>query len=260
MKAILISLVVASAAAWAQTTLAPPQAGFIEDGANSFRPVYGIAGNFLLGDPAGAGIVSAAFSGSFGLAKTDSSLLVTDRNGKLIASQDAPQGPAFFAFSSDGSPALAYFPNKNLLLLWNGGGFQLVLFDWNAFPASAVRSIALPDPYHVSAIIQRDDGLWDVRMLLATGEVDSRAALPGVNAPALMLPTADLVYAGATGLVVRRLDGTETRIDAQLPANFSLQQMGDGWVQVRDLDGCPQLALRVTPSREGLFVLPGEDQ
>ena len=260
MKAILISLVAASAAVCAQTSLAPPQAGFMQDGANSFRPVYGIAGNFLLGDPAASAIVSAAFSGSFGLSKTDSTLLVTDRTGQLIASQDAPQGPAFFAFSADGSPALAYFPSTNLLLHWNGGSFQLVLFDWNAFPANAVWAIALPDPFHAAAIVQRDDGLWDVRILLATGEVNSQAALPGVTTPALLLSTADLVYTSATGFVIRRTDGAETHVDAQLPVNFSLQQMGDGWIQVRDLDGCPQLALRITPGRESLFVLPGEDQ
>lgn len=256
MKTILITVAVGVSAAWAQTSIAPPQAGFMQDGENALRPVYGIAGNFLLGDAASFGVVSAAFSGSFGLLKTDSTLSVTDWRGKTSASQDAPQGPAMFAFAADGSPALVYYPSVNLLLAWNGGAFRFIMFDWSAFPASAVRAIAQPDFGHAAMIIQRDDGLWDVRIILATGEIDSQTALPGVSAPVLMLQTGELVYAGATGFVVRRTDGSETRVDAQVPANLSLQQMGDGWIQVRDLDGCGQLALRITPGREGLYILP----
>ena len=232
----------------------------MQDGGNSFRPVYGIAGNFLVGDPAASSVVSAAFSGLFGMLKTDSTLVVTGTRGQAIASQDAPPGPALFAFSADGSPALAYFPGGDLLLAWNGGGFQLVLFDWSAFPGNAVQSIALPDPGHAAMIVKRDDGLWDVRILLATGEIDSQSALPGVSAPVLMLATGDLVYSDANGFVIRRLDGSEIHVDAQVPVNSSLQQMGDGWVQVWAPGGCPQLALRITLGREGVYALPEEGQ
>jgi hypothetical protein len=256
MKAILITVTLAGIVACAQPALTPPQIGFLQDGADSLRPVYGIAGNFILGDSAAEGLVTAAFSGSFGLLKTDSALIVIDRLGHPIASQDAPAGSAFFAFSSDGTPALAYFPSVNLLLLWNGGSFQLVLYDWGAFPANAVRAIASPDPEHAAILVQRDDGLWDLRILLATGDMDSQAALPGVNAPALMLPDGDIVYSDAKGIVVRRPDASEAHLGARLPAVYSLQQMGDGWVQLRDLGGCAQFAVRVKAGREAFYALP----
>ena len=187
MKTIVVALTLAAAIGCAQPALTTPQIGFLQDGVNSFRPVYGVAGNFLLGNPAASGVVSAAFSGSFGIVSTGLALIVSDQQGQVIATMDAPAGPAAFAFSREGDPALAYFPSANLLLQWNGGTFQMVSYNSTAFPASEVQSIALPDREHAAFIVQRDEVLWDVRVFLATGEVDSQAALPGVSAPVLML-------------------------------------------------------------------------
>jgi hypothetical protein len=259
MKTILITLAFA-AAACAQPALAPPQIGFLLDGAGSLRPLYGIAGNFVLGDSAADGVVSAAFSGTFAVLKTDSALIVTDPAGHALTTTGTPVGPAAFAFTKAGIPAFAYLPQSNLLLMWNATGFQTVVFDCGAFPAGAVQSISAPDPAHVAFFVQQSDGLWDVRVLLATGEVDSQTALPGVTAPALALASGDVLYGDANGIVLRGTAASETHLAATLPANFSLQQMGDGWVQIRDLEGGAQFAVRVTPGREGFYALPEVNQ
>ena len=91
MKTVLLSLTLAAIAS-TQPALSPPQVGFLQDSANSLRPVFGIAGNFLMGDSTASDVVAAAFSGSFGILKTDSALIVTDRQGQRIATQDAPAG------------------------------------------------------------------------------------------------------------------------------------------------------------------------
>ena len=78
----LLSIFLLSAGAWAQPAIAPPQLGFIEDSARALRPAYGLAGNFILGPAVAGNIVSAAFSGSIGLLKTDSSLAAFDSHGK----------------------------------------------------------------------------------------------------------------------------------------------------------------------------------
>jgi hypothetical protein len=46
MRAILATFLMAAGMAWAQTSLTPPQVGFMRDAADSLRPVYGIAGDF----------------------------------------------------------------------------------------------------------------------------------------------------------------------------------------------------------------------
>jgi hypothetical protein len=244
----------------AQIALTPPQAGFMRDATDSLRPVYGIAGNFLVGDSVAVGVVSAAYSGSCGLIKTVSAVVVIDRAGSRVASNDAPDGPALFAFARTGEPALAYLAAANTLLAWKAGAFEAVPFDSTMLGAGVVLAIAAPDAEHAAMTVQRDDGLWDVRIYLASGEIDSQTAIPRVAGPVLILGTGELVYSAFDGLVVRKPDGSERRIHGQLPASFALDQMGDGWIQVRDLAGGRQFAVRTTENRGQFYQLPEVEQ
>jgi len=260
MNGMLAMLSIAAGVTWAQTTLTMPQAGFMQDTTNSFRPVFGIAGNFLPGDPAVVGVISAAYSGSYGLVKTASAVLAVNKDGSLTATQDVSDGPALFAFRRTGEPALAYLAPANLLLVWAGAAFEAVPFDPTTLTASAILSIAVTPSRRAAMIVQRDDGLWDIRIELATGTIEAQTALPGVTAPLLMLSSGELVYGDTAGIVVRDSDGSERHISAQLPASFVLQQMGDGWVQLRDLDGGRQFAIRITQNREQYYQLPESGQ
>jgi hypothetical protein len=248
----------AAVAVWAQPALSPPQIGYIQDSQNSIRPVYGIAGNFVLGDATSQGVASAAFSGSFGLLKTDSAVYAVDRQGQVLASADAPAGAALFAFSRSGPPAFAYLVDANAWMVWDGQTLQPLSIDLTAFGPAAVLSVASPNDGEAAIVLQRDDGLWDLRVLLATGEVTSQTAILGVAAPLLLLASGDLMYSDANGIVVRTADGQEKHIAAQLPESFVLQQMGDGWVQLRGLSTPAQLAVRINGSQS--FTLPGVDQ
>jgi hypothetical protein len=256
MRAMLATLSIMAGAAWAQTALTPPQVGFMQDAANSVRPVYGIAGNFLPGNPVAGGVVSAAYSGSYGLFKTNSAIIVSDRAGSIVASNAEPDGPALFAFTRSGKPALVFIQAANTLLAWDGAAFNPVPFDSTTLSASAVVSIAAPHPGHAAMIVQRDDGLWDVRVRLATSEIDGQTAVPGVAPPVLMLASGELVYSDVNGIVLRKRDGSDRHISAQLPANFALQQMGDGWIQLRDQGSGQQFAIRITENREQYYQLP----
>jgi hypothetical protein len=232
----------------------------MQDATNSLRPVYGIAGNFLLGDAVALGVISAAHSGSYGWVKTSSTVAVIDRTGSIVATGTAPDGPALFAFARTGEPALAYIMVANALLVWNAGALNAAPFDATALGADAVLSIGAPDSDHAAMIIQRDDGLWDVRVQLATGEIDAQTALLGVAAPVLMLSTGEVVYGDSNGIVLRKTDGSERHISAQLPASFAFQQMGAGWIQVQDPAGGRQFAIHIAQNREQSYQLPEVDQ
>ncbi len=136
----------------------------------------------------------------------------------------------------------------------------MVPFDCQLFPPSAVLAISAPDRGHVAFLIQRDHGLGEVRVLIETGEADSQEALPGVDAPALRLSSGELIYTDANGIVIRKADATEIHLNAQLPASFSLAQMGAGWVELSDLASSARFAIRVTPGRERLYFLPEVSQ
>lgn len=253
---VLLTFLLVAATLGAQSALEPPQVGFILDGHRHLRAVSGLAGNFLLGGAAGAGVVSAAFSGAFGLLKSESALLVIDKRGHAIAKGDAPPGPALFAFSENGEPALAYFEHTNALSVWDGHRFRPVELDAASLAAKAVLTIAAPNSKQAALIVERENGLWELRVQVASGAVMSQMALPGVSAPVLRLPGGDLVYRDTHGVVLRRQDGSEKHIAAHLPRSLAFSQMGEGWVQVTDLASGRLFAVSVHPGRERYYVLP----
>jgi hypothetical protein len=243
----------AVASATAQSGIRPPQLGFADSADGVLRPVYGVAGNFILGPGVAAKVLSQAFSGSLGLLKTDTTLTAFDGQGKVLATADAAAGPALFAFSLDGVTALAYVASSNTLVEWRTG--ELVTMPFRPEP-DIVLAIALPNAFEASLIVQRSDGIWEVRFPLTRPRLVSQKALVGVTAPVLALASGDLVYSDANGIVLRKPDNSEVRIAAQLPAKFSLQQMDSEWVQLRDLDTARHFAIRVLSGHEGFYELP----
>ena len=103
-------------------------------------------------------------------------------------------------------------------------------------------------------IIQRDDTLVAQAFLPVSGEITSQTILIGVNSPVFLLPTGALIFPEADGLAIRKPDGTQLHIDVTLPDNFTFQQMGDGWIEIRGAG--PQFALRIVENREQIYRLP----
>jgi len=250
------ALFLVCAGAWAQPAIAPPQIGFVEDGAHRLRPAYGLAGNFILGPATSGQIVSEAFSGTVGLLKTDSSLAAFNSQGKLLASIHAAPGPALFAFSPGGATALAYVASDNALFEWRGSAFAPVSLIWPDTIHDTVLAIAFPSPLEASLFVERRGCVWQLNFPLDSFGTLSHNALSVVQAPMLALPLGDLIYRDTGGLVVRRTDATEVHIAAALPARFSLQQMNQDWVQLTDLNGSARFAIRTTPGREDIYQLP----
>ena len=245
-----------SGSAYAQPAIAPPQLGFVEDSARTLRPAYGLAANFILGPSVAGKIVTEAFSGTFGLLKTDSSLAAFDSQGKLLATIDAAPGPALFAFSPDGVSALAYVASSSTFVEWRGSAFAPVSINYADSLAEPVLAIAFPSPFEASLIVQRNDTIWKLGLPLGMLGTVSQNALIGVHLPLLLLPSDDLVYRDAGAIVVRRTDGSEVHLPAPIPASASLQQMNRDWVQLTDLGSKARFAIRTTPGREGFYRLP----
>lgn len=252
MRKRLVCLSFAAALGWTQPVITSPQIGFVQDAANSLRPVYGISGNFLLGDSVAERVSSSAFSGSFGFVKTDSSLAVIDSQGKVLVRGDVPAGPALFAFSRVGAPAFVFLPDSGALLSWSAGGFETVPVH---FEGVAVSIVAY-NSGEAGFIVRRDGDLWLLRVSPDTGGVISQTGLPGVRAPLLALPDGDLICGDSASIVIRKLSGSEKHLEVLLPDAFAFQQMGEGWVQLRDLSSGRQVAIRVTENREEIYGIP----
>ncbi len=127
MKGHYLILIAAAGGLLAQSGITPPRVGYIRDEAGALRPVYGVAGNFVLGQPINKRpVISAAFSGRLGLAKTAAALYTFDREGRRLGRLAAADGPAQFVFSSDGSEAIVFLPDTSEWFRWRNGGFQPV--------------------------------------------------------------------------------------------------------------------------------------
>jgi hypothetical protein len=239
-------------AASAQQGIAPPQLGFIAAADRSLRPVLGFPGNLLLGSAAADNIQSAAWSGSYGLAKSDDLLMAFDGT-HMLGSIDVSRGPALFAFHSDGSPALALLPQSGELYSWTGAGFKLITFREDLLEGNPL-AIAVPQFDRVSVIVQRAYGLWLV-VESTSDEIESQSALPGVQAPVLLQNDGGLLYMDQTSLVIRDGSGNERRMKLSL-SMAELHWMGTEWLQAVEANSGHQYAMRITPGFERISQIP----
>jgi hypothetical protein len=142
------------------------------------------------------------------------------------------------------------------LVEWRGSAFVPVAVHDEEPREEVVLASAFPTPFEASLMVQRRDTVWELNIPLGAVGTASQNALAGVHAPLLELPSGDLVYPDAIGIVVRRTDASDVHIAAALPAIFSLQQMNQDWVQLTDLDSNARFAIHTTLGREGFYQLP----
>ena len=240
------------AALLAQRTIAPPAVGMVRDSSGAMHAVVGVAGNFVLLDASGiANAVSASFSGSAGLVKTDSEVLVLDATGQIANRYDATAGPALFAFDSNGAPALAYYSGT----LFRFDNNALTPVNWTG----DALSIALASPQSALAIVRDAHRLRSMRITLPTGDIESETALSDVNGPVLLLANGGLLFTRDNDLVVRDASGAERLIPAGFKVD-SFEIIGKEWIAVREAGGGRSFALRITDQSLDLSQLPEVSQ
>jgi hypothetical protein len=125
-KRSLLILVTAAGGLLAQSGITFPCVGFIRDDAGALRPVCGMAGNFVLGRPIARRVISTAFSGRLGLAKTARALYAFDRQGRRLGRIETADGPAQFVFSRGGSEVDVLLPATSEWVRWRNGSFEPV--------------------------------------------------------------------------------------------------------------------------------------
>jgi hypothetical protein len=206
-----------TAAALAQS-FTPPLAGIARDSRNQVRRIYGVAGSFIVSRTPLAEARSAAFSGRFGLLKTEDAVVTINEDGEVLGSAAAPEGDALFAFDARGFPALAYFPAT------------LELRELK--PDGETRRLALDGVLSISptgVLLLRDRRLW---RLANGGMAPVSADEFDEPPPALLLADGTVIYASGATLVIATLDGSERRLTLGEPCR-RLEQMAADWVLAR---------------------------
>ena len=241
------ALALVTAAVMAQPTVAPPAIGTVRDASGSLHAVIGVAGNFIVNDTGITNAVSAAFSASAGLVKTDTQVVVLDNTGQITNQFDAAPGPALFAFDRAGAPALAYYAGS----LYRFDRNQLVPVNWNGDAVSIARS----GPSSASVLVRRDDGLWSVRVNALSGDVENETRLADVAGPVILLASGDLLFTRDNNLVVRDTSGAERFIPPPFDVD-SFDAMGKDWIAVRESGGGRLCALHITPLTLEMYQIP----
>jgi hypothetical protein len=250
---------VSSAVLWAQLGFQSPKIGFVQDGGNVLRAVSGIAGSFVVGSPIATGIVSAAFSGSYGAAKTDTTLTTFDAVGNTIGTKDTPAGPALFAFSRSGTPAFVYFTGSNGIWKWDGQEFQPTDIDLSLIGSGQVLSIGSNDVGELILFVQRTDAVYSY-CFFDDGRLFYMRFYLNASGPLLVLANGTMIYRDPAGLALEGTDKRKIPIPVSLPEHFTLQQMGEDWIAIRDLETGNQLGLRIKGQTAELYSLPGASQ
>jgi hypothetical protein len=252
----LLAVCVAGALAYPQPAIAPPRVGLIQDSNHSLRPVLGLAGNFALDASLGEGITTSAFSGSYALVKTDTSIMVLDRDGVQVYSMDADAGPALFAFSNEGAPAFVYLVQSQTLQQWQSDHFEPAPFAADQVNG-VVLAIASPGPGRLTLIAKRDDGMWTVDLSGA-----SQFLIPPVDGPVLLRNDGSLLYATVEGFVLHHADGTDQAVGGPglQPVSLGFEQMAQDWIHVTEQNSLRHFAIRLTPGHEQTYQLPEAQQ
>lgn len=239
----------------AQPGITLPQVGLFLDTRGNLRPLYGLAGNFLPGQPAASAALSAAFSGRYGWIKTADRLVLVDEAARPLRDWPAPGGAARFGFSSDGAEASAYLPETARLVVWRAGAARVLTLD-QAQLAGEVVAVGVAPKRRVALAVQRDSAVWLVRLSPVTGVIEDEQMLPGVSAPLLLLADGRFVFAHGQELIVRALDGSERSIAAGGTVS-GLSLLGQGWIEVTLAGESRQpVAVRLSGGEPELYRIP----
>jgi hypothetical protein len=194
------------------------------------RPLVGIAGNLLAGEPLATAAVSAAASGAAILVKTSTDVRALDPAGNEKARAQTAGGPALFAFAMDGSPEFVWVAQTQTLLRQCPTGFCDCRLRTEAI-AGNVLAIGTADRNHIDLAISRNAAIEVLRVRLADGAIENTTPLPGASGAPLLMADGAMLYAVPGELVLRDSRGRERRTPFAHSAS-SIVPMSAGWALI----------------------------
>jgi hypothetical protein len=188
-------LLLVTAIAWGQ--IEQPRIGVFQDRAGAIRPLLGIAGAFVSGEPIAEGVRSLDVFHDRIFLKLTRSLKILDAHGWVITAIETPEGKALF------SRTMMWFAETRSLFLFEDGELKPIPFDEEV--------VALGDGF---LIARRGATLWKMR---PNGELIESLDHDGA---VLVLEDGSLLWAA----------------DVPVEGALELRRLGPGWVYIRTAD------------------------
>ena len=245
-----------AASATAESNFAPPVVGVVRDTHRQLRPVYGVAGNFVLRGAIPKEAVNWAFAGAGGLMKADAELLTLDSGGRVTSRHPAPQGDAVL------SAGAAFFPATSELWLLGAHPDRKIRLEPDALGGHVV-ALGVLNGRSLPLAVCRGSRVWLVTVNVTSSAVTRETLAPGVIgdqgcAGALLWLDGDFLLAAAGELTIQTAAGDERHLPLAggvHGASPELHRSGERWVQV-EAAGTSPLLLLVTGADEQLYQLP----
>jgi hypothetical protein len=241
-----------------------PRIGFARDLEGRVRPIDGVSGNFVVGEPvASDATVAFAWNGTIGIRKLETSLEWWDSTGTNLMTLDAPAGAAVIGFDrSNSQTAWIYSKAAQTLVELTQGQWETV-----EVPAALSRDeevLALAgNRATVDIAVKRGDGIFVATFNQANGSRVGEISLgmPGTSR-VLLLQDGSIVGVTGSTIWLRRADGSQWSTDSKGssgPDLLDLSIMGREWIQLTF--PTRQLALRIHSAADPvLYTIPGRKQ
>src|SRR5688500_1361084 len=232
--------------AFAAGLLEAPYRGCIVEG-SSVRFVHGLRGSFAAIESALDGALSAACSVRYTVVKTIGSILMLDRAGHVVSSEEAPAGPALIAFDDRDEPAFAYLVEAREFRRWESNRWTLME------PTIRGDVLAIAAAGDTLVVLHRQDAeLWLTRT--RDGAITANELVHGSATDAIILRDASLLLASGSTLRLR----TPARVEREfeMPAAIrSMTRMSTGWIAVETDSG--RVAVERTADGLRYYLLAG---
>ena len=260
MNRIVVLLLWCAASATAESNVGAPIVGVMRDTHRQLRPVYGVAGNFVLRAAIPKEALNWAFAGmGGGLMKTDAELLTLDSSGNVIGRRAAPRGDAVL------SAGAAFFPGTSELWLIGAHPDRRLRIEPEALGGDVV-ALGTPNGRHAPLAVCRGSRVWLVTVDVTSGDVTRETLAPGAIgdqgcAGPLVWLDGNFLLATTRDLIVHAAAGDERHVPiagGSHGAQLELHLAGDHWVQVEVAGSSPML-LHFSSDGEKLYRLPAAE-
>ncbi|MFL6450390.1 MAG: hypothetical protein ACJ746_22320 [Bryobacteraceae bacterium] len=166
------------ASAVANSQIATPSVGYVRYANDGVRGIYGLEGNYVVGDKVLALALSASFSDDGGLLFQSGSLALVDSSLTTIATLGVSDSDAVIRIDRGLETAIAWLPASHALVHWNGKSFAKTTVS--ALPAEAtVTSVRKLDRNTASLLVSKPDStIVRCVMSLQTGDLKTSMSIP----------------------------------------------------------------------------------
>jgi len=157
----------------ANCQLATPSVGYVRYPSGDVRSIYGLQGNYIVGDSVLSSGEAASFSEAGGLILRSGTLVLVDSKFATVATAEVHESAALLRI--DGSPetAVAWLPGSRALVHWNGKSLATASLS-SIGEGATVTSVRKLDANTASLLVSKPDGtLTRNRISLRTGELKS---------------------------------------------------------------------------------------